>query len=222
MKGSWVTTVLGCVIAICVAIQPLITTGVIDWKQVGFAALIAAFGFFTKQYNVTGGDKSNHMTVPPGAKILILAILMSGIGFTAQAQINTRHFFSAITKEDVVGVQAAKTLKTAPISLAWFLRGKIAETAYEVPLFHGGGGQLFSATGVGLSLAAYNLSAVELFSVDAILYAPNTDLNVNGISTALAIGIPIPKLNLPNINIGIREDWKAKVTYLQTSITFEF
>lgn len=158
----------------------------------------------------------------PYGKVVIMALLLSGLGLAANAQINTKHFFSAVTKEDILTAHTNMTLKASPLTMSWFLRGKVAETAWEVPLFHGGGGQMFSATGVGLSLAAYDLSAVEKFSIDAILYAPNTDPNVNGVSTALTIGIPIPKLNLPNINVGIREDWKAKVTYLQTSITLEF
>jgi hypothetical protein len=54
---SWKTTLFGALIAICVAVQPLIATGKIDWKAVGLAALIALFGFFSKDSNVTGGTK---------------------------------------------------------------------------------------------------------------------------------------------------------------------
>lgn len=52
---NWRTSLIGCLIAIVVAVQPMITTGLIDWKQIGFAALIAAFGFISKDANVTGG-----------------------------------------------------------------------------------------------------------------------------------------------------------------------
>lgn len=52
---NWKTTLIGGLIAIIVAVQPLITEGEINWKQVGFAALIALFGFISKDHDVTGG-----------------------------------------------------------------------------------------------------------------------------------------------------------------------
>jgi hypothetical protein len=64
MTGSWKTTVVGAVIAILVAVQPLIATGNIDWKAVAIAACIAFFGFISKDANVTGGNVSNNQTVP--------------------------------------------------------------------------------------------------------------------------------------------------------------
>jgi hypothetical protein len=158
-------------------------------------------------------------------KKLFVVLIFAFLACIANAQVSARHFFESITPADVASANSLKTVNKANFSLSWFLRGKISETAWEIPLFKGGGGsgQWFKATGIGLSLAAYDLNAVEKFSVDAILYAPNTDANVNGVSTALAIGIPVPKLNLPfNINVGIREDWKAKAAYLQTNITYEF
>jgi hypothetical protein len=60
---SWKTTLIGAIIAICVAIQPLISTGKIDWKSVGIAALIALFGYISKDSNVTGGNVSNNLTL---------------------------------------------------------------------------------------------------------------------------------------------------------------
>jgi hypothetical protein len=56
---SWKTTLVGALIAILVAVQPLISTGQIDWKAVGIAALIALFGFLSKDKDVTGGTRSN-------------------------------------------------------------------------------------------------------------------------------------------------------------------
>lgn len=52
---SWKTTLSGCLVAVFVAIQPIIETGVIDWKKVILAGLIAAFSFVAKDSNVTGG-----------------------------------------------------------------------------------------------------------------------------------------------------------------------
>lgn len=41
---------------------------------------------FAKDSNVTGGNVSNKLTVPPVTKILILAVLLSGIGLSANTQ----------------------------------------------------------------------------------------------------------------------------------------
>jgi hypothetical protein len=155
-------------------------------------------------------------------KKLSLILLLAVLTVAMNAQINTKHFFGTITASDL---SVVKALKGGNLSTSLFLRFAVAETAWEVPLFKGGGGQFFSSTGVGLSLAVYGLKdniAVEKFSTNVLLFVPNIDNDLNGLSTALTIGVPIPKLNLPNINAGIRYDWKAKIAYLQTSITLEF
>jgi hypothetical protein len=41
------TTLIGAILAILIAVQPLIQTGTVDWKAVGFGALIALFGYLT-------------------------------------------------------------------------------------------------------------------------------------------------------------------------------
>jgi hypothetical protein len=51
---SWKTTLLGCLTAAIVAIEPIISTGNVDWKSVGYAAAIAAFSFLAKDADVTG------------------------------------------------------------------------------------------------------------------------------------------------------------------------
>lgn len=48
---NWKTTLFGIVTAAIVAIQPIIETGSIDWKQLGYAALIAVFGYIVKDHN---------------------------------------------------------------------------------------------------------------------------------------------------------------------------
>ena len=60
---SWKTTLIGCILAIAVAIEPLISTGVIDWKKVVIAALIAALSFVMKDSDITGGTRSNNEVV---------------------------------------------------------------------------------------------------------------------------------------------------------------
>jgi hypothetical protein len=56
---SWKTAILGAILAIVVAVAPIIQTGAVDWKAVGMAALIALLGYFTKDKNVTGGTVDN-------------------------------------------------------------------------------------------------------------------------------------------------------------------
>lgn len=51
---SWKTTIIGAILAAIVAIQPLIETGAVDWKKIGYAALIALFGYLVKDHDVTG------------------------------------------------------------------------------------------------------------------------------------------------------------------------
>jgi len=51
---NWKTTIIGSIAAIFIAVQPLFRTGVIDWKAVGLAALIALFGYLAKDADVTG------------------------------------------------------------------------------------------------------------------------------------------------------------------------
>jgi hypothetical protein len=42
---NWKTTLIGLLTAIAVGVQPIVETGVIDWKRIGLAALIAALGY---------------------------------------------------------------------------------------------------------------------------------------------------------------------------------
>ena len=51
---SYKTTIIGALLAAIIAIQPLIETGVIDWKKIGLAACIALFGYIAKDSDVTG------------------------------------------------------------------------------------------------------------------------------------------------------------------------
>lgn len=52
---NWRTTLIGGLLAIVIAVQPIIETGTIDWKKVGMAAVIALFGYLVKDKDVTGG-----------------------------------------------------------------------------------------------------------------------------------------------------------------------
>lgn len=56
---SWKTTLLGCVIAAWVVIEPMINSEEINWKTILKAGIIAVAGFLVKDWNVTGtgGDK---------------------------------------------------------------------------------------------------------------------------------------------------------------------
>jgi hypothetical protein len=54
---NWKTTVLGAIAAAFIAIHPLISTGEVDWKAVGIAAVVALFGYLTKDAGVSGTQK---------------------------------------------------------------------------------------------------------------------------------------------------------------------
>lgn len=45
---DWKTTLFGMLLAIGIAIQPLVTEGQLDWSEIGVAALVAAITYFTK------------------------------------------------------------------------------------------------------------------------------------------------------------------------------
>ena len=163
-------------------------------------------------------------------KLLIIG-LFAICAISLNAQVNTKHLLGNITANDLMAKNNVKTPNRGIVqnlgisSTQFFVRLAIAETAYEVPLGKGGGGQFFSATGIGVSLAGYGLEnnvATEKFVINALVFTPNTDPALHGVSNALTIGVPIPKLNLPVINAGIRYEWKTKTAFLQTSVTLEF
>lgn len=156
-------------------------------------------------------------------KKLIIVLFLVSISLAGFSQVNTKHLFGTITANDFPTVD--KPVRGVISSTKVFLRLVIAETAFEIPLKKELPQQFFKATGIGVSFAFDGLKdgvVVERFNLNALVFTPNTDNGVNGVSTALAIGVPIPLLNLPNINAGIRYDWKAKIAYLQTGITLEF
>lgn len=64
MNTSWKTMVVGAILAILIAVQPLLETGTIDWKAVILAALVALFSYLVKDKDVTGGTRSNKMQLP--------------------------------------------------------------------------------------------------------------------------------------------------------------
>jgi len=51
---SYKTTIIGAILAVIIAVQPMIETGTIDYKKVGLAAIIALFGYLSKDSDVTG------------------------------------------------------------------------------------------------------------------------------------------------------------------------
>lgn len=56
---SWRTTIIGCGMAVLLAIQPLIEMaqgGDVNYLQIGFAALIAIFGYLSKDAGVSGKE----------------------------------------------------------------------------------------------------------------------------------------------------------------------
>lgn len=57
---NYKTTLIGVIGAIWLVIQPIISNGTFnfstDWKSLVYASLTAAFGFFAKDFNVSGTD----------------------------------------------------------------------------------------------------------------------------------------------------------------------
>ena len=156
-------------------------------------------------------------------KLLLIGVIAL-LAFSVNAQINTHRVFGTITASDISANPATSNIRGTSTQTQVFLRLTVAETAYEIPLVKNTEGQWFSATGIGASAAFYklvNAAAVERFSLNLILFTPNTDSEA-GVSTALTVGVPIPKVDLPILNAGIRYDWKTHVAYLQTSVTLEF
>jgi hypothetical protein len=152
-------------------------------------------------------------------KILILLFLAA---FTANlsAQVNFCHLLGDITTSDVKAANQLKTDKGIITSVSYFARLAITETGFEVPLFKGGGGQWFKGTGIGVSISGYGPDAVKKFTTHAILFVNNATGKFS--SAGLAVGVPIPKLSLPDLNAGLRYDWGVKSIFLQTTVSVEF
>lgn len=51
---NWKTTAFGALAAVVIAIAPIMQTGEVSWTAVLLAALVAAFGYFAKDKDVTG------------------------------------------------------------------------------------------------------------------------------------------------------------------------
>ncbi len=68
MKGNYKTTIIGVLGAIFIAIQPLFTAKGFDistdWKSLVSAAIVAAFAFVAKDFDVTGGTVVNPVNDP--------------------------------------------------------------------------------------------------------------------------------------------------------------
>lgn len=43
--NNWKTTLIGGIMAVCIAVEPIISTGTVNWKSVGMAAMIALIGY---------------------------------------------------------------------------------------------------------------------------------------------------------------------------------
>lgn len=52
---SWKTTLFGVLGAIVIAVKPIILTGAIDPTSIVLAVCVAAFGYLSKDHDVTGG-----------------------------------------------------------------------------------------------------------------------------------------------------------------------
>lgn len=53
---NWKTTLIGLLTAILNAVLPIVNNGQIQPRDIAVSAGIAALGYFSKDFNVTGGD----------------------------------------------------------------------------------------------------------------------------------------------------------------------
>jgi len=51
---NWKTTLVGAILALFVAVQPIMETGAVDWKKIVIACGVALFGYLAKDFNVSG------------------------------------------------------------------------------------------------------------------------------------------------------------------------
>ena len=51
---NYKTTITGALLALIIAVEPIISKGTIDWKAAGIAALVAIVTYFAKDNNVSG------------------------------------------------------------------------------------------------------------------------------------------------------------------------
>lgn len=59
---DWKTTVFGALLSVGIAVQPLLTTGKVDWKAVVIAALVAVVTYFAGDKNSGNGTKPTTAT----------------------------------------------------------------------------------------------------------------------------------------------------------------
>jgi hypothetical protein len=214
---SWKTTVIGAILALAVAIQPLLTTGTIDWKQVIIAGLIALLGYVAKDSDVTGGSKK--LGTP--LKIAVLAIMLSGIGLTANAQ-----FFKPVDKNMFQPKTSFNSFMATPEDNAtkWLIRPAVSVSAMQ--LYYDKATKAFNATsftsiGFGAGYQHFIASDTEPFNdwgVTALILfeAVPTETTSAGISGAITINA------LRFVNAGLGYNFQNNKVFLLTGITYNF
>ena len=51
---NWKTTLVGALLALFIALEPIVTTGEVNWIQVIIAGGIAVLGYLAKDFDVSG------------------------------------------------------------------------------------------------------------------------------------------------------------------------
>ena len=145
---------------------------------------------FAKDNNTTGGNVSNGLKLPGAVKILILAVLMSGIGFAAQAQ-NAVSIWKPVPKNLL---QIEKVTINTPQQLAtpgvWIWRFQAAIVATEL-IYDKTAKQwqsnALSAVGPGVGYKYYTTNA------------DGTLINTFGFNFLLLFGTDIENITLASI-----------------------
>jgi hypothetical protein len=206
MLTNWKTTLIGALLAIVVAIQPLITTGSIEWSQVILAALIALLGFLAKDFDVTGGSRK--------AMMIIVLMMIGGISFGQ----GKNSFFKPVTKDAFV-ISGQKAVSPS----LWLFRPAVSLTAVQLTwnkTTKEFDSQPFSSAGLGVAYQHYievNGLPYNNFGFNALLLfgAPTAidpaSMSVVGTITALKF-----------ISIGGGYNFGNKVPLILTGISYSF
>jgi hypothetical protein len=202
---NWRTTLVGAILAVIIAVQPIITTGAVDWKAVGLAALVALLGYLAKDAGVTGTVKT-----------IALLIGLSLVCNPSQAQSKPfKGFFKPVTTiEQQTKFNGVISIDDGTPKTAWLFRPTITINALKMQYV--GGEKTFEnsslqtlGTGIayqkyidldGTPYCQFAVNALVLYNLD---YQSQTPINLGA---AITLGV---FNNIASAGVG----WDAKQKY---------
>jgi hypothetical protein len=211
---SWKTTVVGAILALIIAIQPLIATGTIDWKQVIIAGLIAVLGYVAKDRDVTGGTKQ--LGTPTKKLLMILCLVAIPMAGMSQS------LFKPVPKDlfTVRHLSAPPGAAIVPVQHKWVPRLNTGIMGVSWELKKGTKPVPFEAIGFGLALLQYKEVNGEPFNVWGINALFLTSTNHTAIGFGLYGLYNTNQIGL--VNLGIHYDAGVKSVFIDTGLTYSF